>query len=82
MSPKQFELFMDKKNVTRLNGFEMSGASAKGDTIDEAVCKFIINHQRNRFFGKLELHFKDGQIVCMRKEEVLQRKDLLRLTAE
>lgn len=50
--------------------------------VDGALLKFVQRLQRDRFFGIAELHFQDGEIVRVKRQEVVLPKDLLRLAAE
>lgn len=49
------------------------------EPIDDALGKLHARHKRERFFGIVELHYTDGQIVRIKKQEVLLPKDLMRL---
>jgi len=50
--------------------------------LDDAFWRFMFSLQKSRFFGIVEIHFRDGQIVKIKKQEVFVPKDLLRITAE
>ncbi|MBI4369256.1 MAG: hypothetical protein HY547_03390 [Elusimicrobia bacterium] len=51
------------------------------EAIDDAFWKFVQSLKSGRFFGVAEIHFQDGQIVRVRKQEVYLPKDLLRLNS-
>ena len=52
------------------------------EILDEALWRFVTQIQKGRFFGITELHWHDGQVVRIKKQEVLLPKDLNRLAAE
>ena len=47
-----------------------------------AAFKFVEELQKRSFFGVVELHFAEGKIVRVKKQEVFLPKDLVRLTSE
>jgi hypothetical protein len=49
------------------------------EPLDEGLAKLHARHTRERFFGVVELHYQDGQIVRVKRQEVLLPKDLMRL---
>lgn len=52
------------------------------DILDEALWRFVAKLQKDEFFGVAELHFQEGLIVRVKKQEVFLPKDLNRLAAE
>lgn len=52
------------------------------EVLDEALWKFVTSLQNGHFFGVAELHFQDGQLMRVKKQEVFLPKDLNRLAAE
>ena len=52
------------------------------EILDEVLWRFVTSLQKGRFFGVAELHFQDGQLMRVKKQEVFLPKDLNRLAAE
>lgn len=52
------------------------------EILDEALWMFVTQIQKSRFFGITEIHWHDGQVVRVKKQEVFLPKDLNRLAAE
>lgn len=46
--------------------------------LDEAIQRFLGELHDARFFGVVELHYQDGNLVRVKKQEVFQPKDLLK----
>jgi hypothetical protein len=46
--------------------------------LDEAIQRFLDELHYTRFFGIVELHYQDGNLVRVKKQEVFQPKDLLK----
>jgi hypothetical protein len=49
------------------------------EPMDEALARLHARSKRERFFGVVELHYQDGQIARVKRQEVYLPKDLLRL---
>jgi len=49
--------------------------------VDEALQRFVEDLKGSRFFGIAELHFQDGHLVRVKKQEVFEPKDLIRRMA-
>jgi hypothetical protein len=69
---------MDKIIGARLNVATMKPI-LKTNVLDEALHDFMLHLQKNRFFGVIELHYQDGQLMRIKREEVMTKRDLLRL---
>jgi len=52
------------------------------ENVDVALREFIENLRDNHFFGIVEIHFHDGHLVRVKKQEVFQPNDLLLLTSK
>ncbi len=52
------------------------------EILDEVLWMFVTQLRKGRFFGITELHWQDGQVVRVKKQEVFLPKDLNRLAAE
>ena len=50
--------------------------------LDEALRRFIDDLRGARFFGVVELHFQDGHLLRVKKQEVFQPADLMQLTSK
>ncbi len=46
--------------------------------LDEAIQTFLRDLHDARFFGIVEIHYQDGNLVRVKKQEVFQPKDLLK----
>jgi len=51
------------------------------EILDEALWRFVTQLQRGGFYGMAEIHFQEGRIVRVKKQEVFLPKDLNRLAA-
>ena len=71
---------MDKKITVQFNKGEMT--ARKPNVLDDALCSVLQSHQNGRFYGILHLHYEAGRLVRVRKEESVENKDILRLTAQ
>lgn len=49
---------------------------------DDALWRFLVDLKVNRFFGTAELQFQAGRLMRVKKQEVLEPKDLIRQMAE
>jgi flavin-binding protein dodecin len=58
----------------------MNRTSQESNTtaLDEAIQTFLRDLHDARFFGIVELHYQDGNVVRVKKQEVFQPKDLLK----
>lgn len=50
--------------------------------LNDALWKFLMDIQKDNFFGIVEFHFQNGRIVRVKKQEVFEPKDLIRIIAE
>jgi hypothetical protein len=50
--------------------------------LNDALWKFLMDIQKNNFFGIVEFHFQNGKIVRVKKQEVFEPKDLLSITVK
>lgn len=50
--------------------------------LDDALQTFLTDLRAAGFFGVVELHFQEGHLVRVKKQEVFQPKELLLLTSK
>jgi len=51
------------------------------EVLDEAIIRLVARLRKGRYYGIAELHFQEGRIVRIKKQETLLPKDLNRLAA-
>lgn len=51
------------------------------EILDESLWRFVTQLQKDEFYGVAELHFHEGRVVRVKKQEVFLPKDLNRLAA-
>lgn len=50
--------------------------------LDDALQRFLTDLRADGFFGIVELHYQEGHLVRVKKQEVFQPKELLQLTSK
>ena len=78
---KHFEMFYGQARRNPLHFYQMTQDQESETDLEDALWKYLSKLREGRCYGIAELHYQDGRIVRVKKQEVVLPKDLLSLAS-